>query len=217
MNSAKQGIAAEDLRTAGEILGAGLAAMDLEFSVHQQRQLLNYLELLHKWNHSYNLTAVRDLQQMVARHLLDCLSLSPLLAGVHVLDIGSGAGLPGLVLAITEPCRHFVLLDSALKRTRFLNQAVHELQLTNVRVERARAENFKPARKFDCMVSRAALAFDDLIKVADSLLDKGAVLLAMQGRLPAQACDYTRRGVVFERLRVPGMDAHRHVAIYHRR
>jgi len=129
---------------------------------------------------------------------------------------GSGAGLPGLVLAIADPRRHFLLLDSALKRTRFLIQADHELQLENVRIERGRVEYFEPAAPYDGMVSRASLALGELISTADRLLISGGRLLAMQGRLPANACVLARRGVVFERLRVPGIEGHRHVAIYQR-
>lgn len=203
-------------RSAQELLAEGLAAMDLKLNATRQQTLLNYLQLLEKWNHGYNLTAVRDLQQMVTRHLLDSLSIAPLLVGERCIDMGSGAGLPGLVLAVVQPERNFVLLDSALKRTRFLLQAAHELELANVRIERVRVEDFKPESLFDCMVSRASLALDDLITAADRLLLKGGVLLAMQGKLPRQACIYTRRGVVFEALRVPGIEAQRHVAVYYR-
>ncbi len=204
-----------DLQAAAGILADGLAAMAIEVSAVRQRLLIDYLQLLCKWNRSYNLTAVRDLRQMVTRHLLDSLSLSPLLAGDRLIDVGSGAGLPGLVLALTQPKRRFVLLDSALKRSRFLIQSVHELQLANVRVVRARVEDFKPAQRFDCMISRASLGLDALIAVADRLLASNGVMLSMQGKRPEQTNFHTQRGVIFKQLKVPGLDAQRHVAIYH--
>lgn len=199
----------------GNLLAEGLNDMSLEVSVDHQQRLLSYLGLLHKWNRSYNLTAVRDPEHMVSRHLLDSLSLSPLLRGPRIIDVGSGAGLPGLVLAITHPHLHWVLLDSALKRTRFLIQAVHELELTNVHVERARIEDYKAEQQFDCMVARASLGLDELITVADRVLKSNALMLAMQGKFPEDASAYLKRGVEFKPLRVPGIDAQRHVAIYH--
>ena len=197
------------------LLADGLDDMSLEISADRQQQLLSYLGLLHKWNRSYNLTAVRDPEQMVSRHLLDSLSLSPLLKGPRILDVGSGAGLPGLILAITHPNLQWVLLDSALKRTRFLIQAVHELGLGNVQVERARIENFKSEREFNCMVSRASLGLDALIEVAGRVLKRNGLMLAMQGKSPEDSSTYAQRGVEFKPLRVSGIDAQRHVAIYH--
>lgn len=206
-----------DPRAVAGMLADGLAAMALEVSAARRQALIEYLQLLHKWNRSYNLTAVRDLREMVTRHLLDSLSLSPWLAGERIIDIGSGAGLPGLVLAITHPHRRFVLLDSALKRTRFLIQSVHELQLANVQVVRARVEDFEPAQPFDCMISRASLGLDALIAVADRLLLSSGVMLSMQGKCPEPSSASVQRGVSFKPLRVPGLDAQRHVAIYHPR
>ena len=199
----------------GSLLADGLNDMSLEISADRQQQLISYLGLLHKWNRSYNLTAVRDPEQMVSRHLLDSLSLSPLLTGPRIIDVGSGAGLPGLILAITHPNLQWVLLDSALKRTRFLIQAVHELELANVQVERARIEDFKAEQEFDCMVARASLGLDALIDVADRVLKHNGLMLAMQGKSPVDASAYVQRGVEFKPLRVPGVDAQRHVAIYH--
>lgn len=196
-------------------MAEGLAALEIDVDSGRRQRLIDYLRLLHKWNRAYNLTAVRDPLEMIPRHLLDSLSLLPLLNGERIIDVGSGAGLPGLVLAIADPRRQFVLLDSALKRTRFLTQAVHELQLANVRVERARVEELSADRDFDCMLSRASLELDALLAAAARLLKPGGVLLSMQGKLPAGACAHVRRGVVFERLRIPGLDAERHVAVYH--
>jgi len=204
-------------RAPEEILGEGLKSMQLQVSAEQRQLLMEFVQLLAKWNKSYNLTAVRDLRQMVVRHVLDSLSICALLVGARILDVGSGAGLPGLVLAITEPDRHFVLLDSALKRTRFLHQAAYELGLGNVEIERQRIENFRPQIAFDCMLSRASFPLQSLLDTSHVLLRKDGVLLSMQGKIPEQACTFTRQGVVFEQLTVPGIDAQRHVAIYHRR
>ncbi len=204
-----------DLQALAGLLREGLAAMALEVSAAQQQLLIAYLGLLHKWNRSYNLTAVRDPEQMVTRHLLDSLSLSSLLVGQRLIDVGSGAGLPGLVLAITHPHLQVVLLDSALKRTRFLIQAGHELGLANVQVERARIEDFKPELRFDCMVSRASLGLDELMAVAGTVLKSDGLMLSMQGRCLENSNAYEQRGVKFKTLWVPGLDAQRHVALYY--
>jgi len=167
-----------------EALGQGAAALGVALAPDRVRLLLDYLALLERWNRSYNLTAVRDPQQMVPRHLLDCLAVAPLVRGQRLLDVGSGAGLPGLVLAVALPRLRVTLLDASLKRTRFLAHVVQELGLGQVRVLRCRVEQHAPLTGYDTVVSRAALALEALVQAAPALLAPGGRLVAMLGRAP---------------------------------
>ena len=154
-------------------LSQGLAEMKLAATAHQQRQLLDYLALLEKWNRTFNLTAVRDPAIVVSRQLLDSLSIQDLLRGEHVLDVGSGAGLPGIPLAIMNPERAFTLLDTNGKKTRFLRQAKLELRLDNVQVEQVRVEQYHPPRLFDTITSRAFASLPDMVELTRHLLAPG--------------------------------------------
>jgi len=127
----------------------GVHALGLALAPAAQEKLIAYIELLAKWNQAYNLTAVRDPEQMIARHLLDSLAILPWVRGPRVLDIGSGAGLPGIPLALARPELQFVLLDSNAKKTRFITQALAELGLENVEVVHSRVEKYQPAVPFD--------------------------------------------------------------------
>jgi 16S rRNA (guanine527-N7)-methyltransferase len=195
-------------------LARGAEELELHLSPGQRDRLLAYLALLARWNRTYNLTAVRDPAQMVPRHLLDCLSLVPLLHGERLLDVGSGGGLPGLVLAVAVPTLDTTLLDASLKRTRFLNHAVQTLGIANVRVVRARLEAYCAGACFDTVTARASLSLASLLESAPRLLASGGRLLAMLGRAPAPA---PRAPPGFSlriaQLRVPSLDAQRHVAV----
>lgn len=180
-----------------------------------RNRLLQYVQLLVKWNSVYNLTAVRDPQEMVTRHLLDSLSLLPYLQGARMLDIGTGAGLPGLPLAVARPDLDCTLLDSNAKKTRFVVQAVGELALKNVDVVQMRAEQYRPAVLFDTLVSRAFASIADMLTAARHLCAPRGRFLAMKGSYPedelaAIPADYTTEVVA---LTVPGLDAARHVVI----
>jgi 16S rRNA (guanine527-N7)-methyltransferase len=181
----------------------------------QQSALLGYLALLEKWNKVYNLTAVRDPAQMVPQHLLDALSIRPYLHGERILDVGTGAGLPGIPLAIAEPQREFVLLDSALKRTRFVTQAVAELGLKNVEVVQARIEDYQPTALFDTITSRAFTATGDFVAATGHLLADNGRLLAMKGKLPEQEINSLPDQWVCEvhKLAVPGVIGERHILL----
>jgi len=177
-------------------------------------RLGGYLALLERWNHAYNLTAVRDPEAMVVRHVLDSLSILPWLAGPQVLDVGSGAGLPGIPLAIARPDHRFCLVDSNGKRTRFLNQVVAELRLKNVGVARSRIEDYQPNTLFDSVVSRAFSTLADLVVDAGRLCAPAGRLLAMKGVFPDDELvrlppGYAVIGVY--PLRVPRLDAQRHL------
>jgi 16S rRNA (guanine527-N7)-methyltransferase len=196
-------------------LQAGLQALGLELPPGAQEKLIVYIELLAKWNQAYNLTAVRDPGQMIARHLLDSLAILPLVRGPRVLDIGSGAGLPGIPLALARPDLQFALLDSNAKKTRFVIQVVAELGLKNVEVVHSRVENYRPAAKFDTLIARAFAGIADMLGVSAPLCAPGGRWLAMKGVYPQQELaaippDYQ---VETRRLQVPGLDAERHVVI----
>lgn len=193
-------------------LQAGAAALGVALDAAQCDRLLAYLELLDKWNRAYNLTAVRDRGAMLGYHLLDSLSALQSLHGSRVLDIGSGAGLPGIPLAIVCPGRRFVLLDSNGKKTRFCVQAVGELGLGNVAVERSRIEDYRPAQPFDTVISRAFAELNAFVVATGRLVAPGGRLLAMKGRLPDReiaALPDGFRVAHVERLAVPEVSAER--------
>lgn len=198
-------------------LRSGLAHLGCVLDDAQQQQLLDYLALLDKWNHTYNLTAVRNPVDMLPQHLFDSLSIRPLLLGRRVLDVGSGAGLPGIPLAVAEPGRQFVLLDSNGKKTRFLFHVVTSLGLDNVDVVQGRVESFEALWPFDTIVSRAFASLADFINGCGRLLAADGQLLAMKGRHPAAELaelSGLAPGWVVQaehELQVPGVDAERRV------
>ncbi|OHC13580.1 MAG: 16S rRNA (guanine(527)-N(7))-methyltransferase [Pseudomonadales bacterium GWC2_63_15] len=199
----------------------GAQALGVELSEGQQQQLLVYLALLIKWNKAYNLTAVRDPDEMVSRHLLDSLSVVSFVAesGQTWLDVGSGGGMPGVPLAIMFPDRSFTLLDSNGKKTRFLTQVKLELKLANLEVVHNRVEQFQPAEAFDGITSRAFSSLEDFANWTRHLGNTQTRWLAMKGvqpddelqRLPADfrldACHV---------LKVPGCQGQRHLLILRR-
>ncbi len=203
---------------ARELLREGLARLGLALDAAQRERLLAYLALLLRWNRAYNLTAVREPVQMVPRHLLDSLAILPWLRGDAVLDLGSGAGLPGIPLAVARPRTAFTLLDASLKKTRFLRQACRELGLARVAVVRARAEDYAPARPFPTVVARAVAGAGALAGLAGPLLAPGGRLLVMAGRRPARPglpAGFALQEVV--PLQVPGLGAARHLLVVARR
>jgi 16S rRNA (guanine527-N7)-methyltransferase len=197
-----------------ERLDAGLAAMGVAADEAQRDALIAYLALLSRWNQAYNLTAVRDPLEMVGRHLLDSLSLGPYLFGGSVLDLGTGAGLPGIPLALLQPERRFWLLDGNGKKTRFVRQAVMVLGLANCEVVQARMESYRPGRKFATIVARAVASLSDIQALAEPFLERPGRLLLMKGRTPEAAmedltpCPDTRK---VHRLEVPFVVGERHL------
>ncbi|MDF9433901.1 MULTISPECIES: 16S rRNA (guanine(527)-N(7))-methyltransferase RsmG [Chromohalobacter] len=192
-------------------LDAGLAELGLEVDATARERLLALLALLHKWNRAYNLTAVRDPEQMVMRHLLDSASVATAVRGPRLLDVGAGAGLPGLVLAILDPSLEVTMLDGNGKKVRFQRQAVLELGLENVTPVQARVEHFT-TRDFDQIVSRAFAQLATFVELTRPLLAEGGEWLAMKGRDAAsELAELPPDVTLIERrdLEVPGDAAQR--------
>jgi 16S rRNA (guanine527-N7)-methyltransferase len=191
---------------------AGAHELDIVLAAEQSERLLDYLDLLARWNVTYNLTAVRDIDEMVTRHLLDSLAIAPCVRGVSLIDLGTGAGLPGIPLAILDSERAVTLVDSNGKKTRFLREAARVLGLVNVRIENARAEDLGGA--YDCVVARAFASLSDLLRMGGHLLAPDGVCLAMKGLLDKDEVLALPAGFVVDEvvpLRVPGLGAARHV------
>lgn len=212
-----------DLEYAGyaEELEEGAQQLGVVLSDNQREQLLAYLALLSKWNKAYNLTAVRDTAEMVSRHLLDSLSVVPHVqpGGSRWLDVGSGGGMPGIPLAILFPERHFTLLDSNGKKTRFLTQVKLELKLANLEVVHSRVEQFKPAQPFNGITSRAFSSLEDFTSWTRHLGDLDSCWLAMKGIQPDDELQALPVDFQLERcvvLKVPGCQGQRHLLILRR-
>lgn len=197
-------------------LQAGLARLpDAGLGAAQVDKLLSYLELLARWNRTYNLTAVRDPEEMVSRHLLDSLAILPWVGEGRLLDAGTGAGLPGVPLAIARPALEVTALDSSGKKIRFLNQVRRELRLANLHPVQARLESFEPGQSFDAIVSRAFASLSDFAAAARPLAGS-ARLLAMKGRYPRDELEALPEWLIvdsIERLEVPGLQEDRHLVI----
>ncbi len=198
-------------------LAQGLATLNIALSADQQQGLLQYVVLLNKWNKVYNLTAVRDPESMIGLHILDSLAVLPHLGSVHrVLDVGTGAGLPGIVLAIARPDVHITMLDSLQKKTSFVRQAIGELSLANADVVCERVEQFKPAEKFDIVISRAFAELADFVKGSAHLVAEDGRMFAMKGQRPVD--EIARLPSEFEvdetiELNVPQIEGQRHLLV----
>ena len=203
--------------TLGEALGAGIRALSLDLEPGAEAKLLAYVALLAKWNRIYNLTAIRDPMQMVTHHVLDSLAVVPHLPGgasLRLVDLGSGAGLPGIPIAVARPGWHVALLDSNRKKAAFLRQAVVELPLDNIEVVAQRAEDFDPEPRFDAAISRAYSDLSRFAKEARRLTRTGGWWIAMKGNYPAgELADLPSdvRALAVQRLDVPGLAAERHI------
>ncbi len=203
--------------TPAESLVAGLDALPgKQAHPEQVRQLLSYLELLVQWNASYNLTAVRDPLEMVSRHLLDSLSVLPWIRGEHLLDAGTGAGLPGIPLAILQPELSVTLLDSTGKKIRFLRHVKRRLALENIQPVQARLESWQVQEVPNCIISRALTNLAGFVEASRHLADRDTMLLAMKGKYPATELEALPDWTVVhsvEKLQVPGLQEDRHLVI----
>lgn len=193
-------------------LSDGLARLDLSLEPAQQQALLNYLALFAQWNKAYNLSAIRDPEAMLRLHLLDSLSIAPHLTGQRFIDVGTGGGLPGVPLAICFPQRHFTLLDSAGKKTRFLFHVKQQLGLQNLQIENCRVEAHRPAVLYEGVISRAFASLADMTQCCAHLLTPGGHFWAMKGVYPAAELSQIQKHYIVQRsipLQVPGVDAER--------
>lgn len=195
-----------------QLLRAGVKQLGVDLNEQQVTLLLRYLALFQQWNRAYNLSAIRDPADMVRLHLLDSLSIAPHLSGERLLDVGTGAGLPGIPLAIAFPDKHFTLLDSAGKKTRFLFQVKQELGLANVVIENRRAESFRPTELYEGVISRAFASLQDMTRYCHHLLLDGGRFWAMKGITPYDEIEDIAEGYTVEQchnLQIPGLDAQR--------
>jgi 16S rRNA (guanine527-N7)-methyltransferase len=193
-------------------LVAGAQEMGIELDVQQAASLISLTAELREWNKRINLTAITNPPDMVDKHLLDSLSVQPLLHGRRVADIGTGAGFPGLPLAIVNPRRDFTLIEATGKKCLFVRHVVEMLGIQNVEVVQARAENWKPRTLFDCVIARALGKLADFVRVAGHLCTRDGRMLAMKGRHPTaemHALPAGWRVLALHDLRVPGLAAER--------
>lgn len=199
-----------------EQLRAGLCQLGLELPREAFGQLLRFVDELARWNRAQNLTAVREPGEMLSRHVLDSLAVAGYLHGRRILDVGSGAGLPGIPLAVAVPGCEFALLDARSKRVRFLRHAIACLGLANVTVVKARVEDYRPPQGFDTVIARAFASLSRLIGLAGHLCVPEGRVLAMKGVFPQAELEDLPEGWLVERtvrLSIPGLAAERHLVI----
>ncbi|MGT3762979.1 16S rRNA (guanine(527)-N(7))-methyltransferase RsmG [Vibrio cholerae] len=202
-------------------LDALISKTSLTVTEQQREQLVGYVQMLDKWNKAYNLTSVRDPMEMLVKHILDSLVVSPHLVGERFIDVGTGPGLPGIPLAIMHPDKEFVLLDSLGKRIRFLKQVIHELKINNVLPVQSRVEEFDPESGFDGVLSRAFASMTDMVNWCQHLPKPNAgVFLALKGVRPddeitllPEWCSVTD----IKALQVPELEGERHLVILSRK
>ena len=196
-------------------LESGLLRLGLQLTQHQCETLRGYLALLIKWNRAFNLTAIRDPAQMVSRQLLDSLSILPYIKGPRIIDVGTGAGLPGVPLAVAKPNWTFTLLDSNGKKTRFVKQVRNELTLDNLVVVQDRAERFADPNGYDTVTSRAFASLADVIACTQHLLAPDGIWVAMKGPAAGGEREALPSNVSAEviDLRVPGLAEERRAVV----
>lgn len=193
-----------------------LADAGISLTDHQKNQLIAYVDMLHKWNKAYNLTSVRDPNDMLVRHILDSIVVAPHLQGERFIDVGTGPWLPGIPLSIVRPEAHFTLLDSLGKRVRFLRQVQHELKLENITPVQSRVEDFPSEPPFDGVISRAFASLNDMVTWCHHLPGQNGRFYALKGQLPEDEiaslpAEFSVESV--EKLRVPQLDGERHLVV----
>lgn len=190
-----------------------LAQTKLNLSEQQVDQLIAYVELLNKWNKAYNLTSIRDPQEMLIKHILDSLMVGEVLNGDNFIDVGTGPGLPGIPLAIMFPEKNFVLLDSLGKRITFLRQVVFQLKLNNVTPVLSRVEKYQE-QQFDGVLSRAFASINDMLQWCQHLVNEKGCFYALKGLLPSDEIAQLPENIIVKKVHqiaVPNLDAERHV------
>lgn len=195
-------------------LAEGLAQLGLVLPDGAVDKMMVFIQLLEKWNRVYNLSAIREPEEMIDLHLLDSLAIAPFLSGSRLIDVGTGAGLPGIPLALACPDDHFTLLDSNGKKTRFIQQVATELGLKNVEIIHSRVADYSPDERFDAIISRAFASLSDMLAGTAHLAVSGGLLLAMKGRVNERELAELPPEAEIEEVieyKVPGVDAARHL------
>ena len=197
-------------------LQQGIDELSLSIDAETQQKLIQYIELIAKWNKAFNLTAIRNIDKMLTLHLLDSLAVVPYIKADRILDVGAGAGLPGIVLALCYPDKEFVLLDTNGKKTRFMTQAKIELGLANVEVVQARIDEYgidenEPLSPFDAIISRAFASISDMLGYVDHLVTDETTVLAMKSDVEEEISQMPAAYVIREihELIIPGLQAKR--------
>lgn len=196
------------------VLKSSIKNSKLVVTEEQQLQLIRYVLMMHKWNKAYNLTSVRDPQQMVIKHIVDSIVVAPYLDKIHYIDVGTGPGLPGIPLAIMCPDKQFILLDSLGKRVRFMKQVAYELKIDNIEPVQSRVEDFVPNVKIDGVLSRAFASLKDMLHWCQHLVDSQGVFLALKGQLSADEMECLPLEFILQetiKLDVPGLEGERHI------
>jgi 16S rRNA (guanine527-N7)-methyltransferase len=194
------------------ILKNGTEMLRMEISQETQVKFLDYIALLQKWNKLYNLTAITDTNEIIIKHILDSLAIAPFIKGKNILDFGSGAGLPGIPLALAFPQLNFTLLDSNNKKVKFMNHVVLSLGLKNTKVIQKRSEEFNFSPCFDTIVTRATGSLQEIVKVTAHLLCANGQLLIMKGKYPTDEIKaIPELSPTVHRLNVPYLEAERHL------
>lgn len=193
------------------LLQSGLGQLNLNMSQEAQDKLLAYIDLLIKWNKVYSLTAICEPKEILIRHIFDSLTIAPFIIGLNVLDFGTGAGLPGIPLALAVPEHNFVLLDSVSKKTNFLKHAVLSLDIKNVTIVNSRVEKFQFEHGFDTIVTRATTDVDMLNKLVRHLQAKSGQILAMRGKYTGLELDKLSKNIIIHKIKVPYLNEERHL------
>lgn len=192
-------------------LSFGLHQLNIALPKSDLIKIIEYIELLRKWNRIHNLTSISNPKHILIKHIFDSLAVRRYIIGPKILDFGSGPGLPGIPLAIALPECQFVLLDSAGKKTIFLNHVRFSLGLKNVLIVNKRVEKFRPDYKFDTVITRATTTIDSIFKITQNLLSKGSNLLIMKGKYPHEEFKEFKKCFEIERIMVPYLNEDRHL------
>jgi 16S rRNA (guanine527-N7)-methyltransferase len=197
-----------------EMLTSGAKEIGIDLSAERAEVLLRLIDELELANAQFNLTAIRDRPGMLHKHVLDSLSIQPYLRGERMVDVGTGAGFPGLALAVVNPGRHFTLIEATGKKARYVEQTAERIGISNAQVANVRAETYRPLELFDTVMARALSSLADFVAYAGHLCAPGGRLLAMKGKRPDEeisALPRSFRALAVHRLRVPGMSDERHL------
>lgn len=192
-----------------KLLRDGLTTLNLPTDDEKVAKLLAFIALIEKWNKAYNLTAIRRRDEMVKLHLLDSVAILPYLEGKRMIDVGTGAGLPSIPLSIFCPDIEFQLLDSNAKKTRFVQQAILELKLPNVKVTHSRVEDFEPEQPFDTVLTRAFASLPEIIELTQHLISGNGTLLCMKGQTPEEELAAVNAQATLISINVPHIEAER--------